>query len=63
MSRQKKDFKALNCKLELVVWNALDQHCKKTGVSKTFVAEKAIEKYLDSYNNQQEILKQFDKRK
>lgn len=60
MSRQKKEFKALNCKLETTIWDALDEHCKDTGTNKTFVVEKAVEQYLQNYQKQQDMLKQFN---
>ena len=60
MSRQKKEFKALNCKLETIIWEALDEHCKDTGTNKTFVVEKAVEQYLQNYQKQQDMLKQFN---
>lgn len=60
MSRQKKEFKALNCKLETTIWNALDEHCKDTGTNKTFVVEKAVKQYLQNYQKQQDMLKQFN---
>lgn len=60
MSRQKKDFKALNCKLDATIWDALDEHCKDTGINKTFAVEKAIKQYLQNYQEQQAILKQLN---
>lgn len=60
MSRQKKEFKALNCKLESTIWDALDEHCKETGSNKTFVVEKAVQKYLQEYQEQQSKIKQLN---
>ena len=60
MSRQKKEFKALNCKLEVSIWDALDEHCSSTGRNKTFVVEKAIQQYLKTYQEQQDKLKQLE---
>ena len=59
MSRQKKDFKALNCKLDSTIWDALDNHCEETGISKTFAVEKAVKKYLEDYQEQQNKLKEL----
>ena len=59
MSRQKKDFKALNCKLDATIWDALDNHCEETGISKTFAVEKAVKKDLEDYQEQQNKLKEL----
>ena len=61
MAREKKDFKALNCKLDSSIWDALDQYCTDTGSNKTFVVEKALMLYLDKQKEQQAILRQFNK--
>ena len=63
MARQKKNYKALNCKVEITIWQNLDEHCKNTGSNKTFVVEKAIQQYLRSYEEQQNILNQLNKKK
>ena len=61
MSREKKDAKALNCKLTSSTWDALDEHCKETGTNKTFVVEKAVQKYLKEFQEQQDKLKKLTK--
>lgn len=61
MSRQKKVYKALNCKLNQKIWIALDEHCKETGTSKTFVVEKAVKQLLNDYQSQKEFLEKFGK--
>ena len=61
MSRQKKEQKALNCRLDAAIWNELNDYCEENGTNKTFVVEKALKQYLSNYKKQQSILKQFVK--
>lgn len=59
MARQKKEFKALNCKLESNIWDKLDEYCKETGANKTFVVEKALNNFLTDYQEKQDKLKEL----
>ena len=60
MARQKKEFKALNCKLQSNIWDKLDEYCKETGANKTFVVEKALNQYLTLYQEKQNKLKELE---
>ena len=59
MARQKKEFKALNCKLESNIWDKLDEYSKDTGANKTFVVEKALNNFLTDYQEKQNKLKEL----
>ena len=62
MARQKKEFKALNCKLQSNIWDKLDEYCKETGASKTFVVEKALNNFLIDYQEKQDKLKELKRK-
>jgi len=49
MTRQKKEAKALNIRLESGVMRDLEKFCDETGVSKTTATEKILRQYLDEY--------------
>lgn len=50
MSRQTKDFKNLNCKVEKSVSDLLEKFIANTGFSKTATVEKALKMYIEHYN-------------
>ena len=47
MPREKKNYRNFACKLDAEVFEKLNEFCKISGQNKTFVAERAIQKYLD----------------
>ena len=49
MSRQSKDYKSLNCKIDKQVSNELENFIKETGLSKTVTVEKALTMYIEKY--------------
>lgn len=51
MPRQKKDAKILNIKLASSVNEQLEQFCAETGLNKTTVTEKIMEKFFEEYFN------------
>ena len=51
MSRAKKDAVVLNCKIETDIMKRLDEHCKRTGQTKTTAVERAIVKYIEFCKN------------
>ena len=48
MARQKKDGKFLNCYVNKDLVERLTKYSTETGISKTFIVEKALQKYLDT---------------
>lgn len=59
MGRPKKEGHFFNIKLEQSLYDRLQDYCKETGISQTFVAEKGIEMYLDQQNKIKEALKTY----
>ena len=47
MPREKKDAKAFGCKFNREIFEKLEEFCKISNLSKTYVVERAVEKYLD----------------
>ena len=50
MARQAKDFKNLNCKVDIKVSNELEKFIEETNLSKTATVEKALMMYIEHYN-------------
>lgn len=50
MAKEKKDGRYLNCYIENQVADALEGFCKKTGLTKTSVVEKALADYIGSWS-------------
>lgn len=48
MGRQKKDGQFFNCYLRKDILKRLTVYSDETGIPKTFVVEKALQKYLDT---------------
>ncbi|WP_294166863.1 RepB family protein [uncultured Clostridium sp.] len=63
MSRQRTYKKALNCRLDGNVWDALEDFCEETGLTKTSAVERAIMKYVELHNKEQEQLKYLKQNK
>lgn len=56
MPRQKKDNESLNIRLAKTLSEQLNEHCRETGITKTFVVEKALTMYFEDYKKKQELL-------
>lgn len=56
MPRQKKDNESLNIRLAKALSEQLNEHCRETGITKTFVVEKALTMYFEDYKKKQELL-------
>lgn len=56
MPRQKKDNEPLNIRLDRTLSERLNEHCRETGITKTFVVEKALTMYFEDYKKKQELL-------
>ncbi|WP_329802949.1 RepB family protein [Holdemanella biformis] len=49
MSKPKKDWKALNIKIQSKVYNELEKYCEETGLSKTVAVERILLKAFEKY--------------
>ncbi|WP_295567570.1 RepB family protein [uncultured Holdemanella sp.] len=49
MPKPKKDWKALNIKIQSEVYEALEKYCEDTGQSKTVVVEYILSKAFKEY--------------
>ena len=49
MSREKKDAKILNIKLDREIHELLEQFCNESGMTKTIAVEKILAQYLGHY--------------
>ena len=49
MSREKKDAKLLNIKLEREIHDQLEQFCEESGMTKTMATEKILSRFFDDY--------------
>lgn len=47
MSRVKKEAKNFACKFNKAIFDKLETFCKLSGMSKTNVVERAVEKYIE----------------
>ncbi len=61
MPRQKKDNESLNIRLAKALSEQLNEHCRETGITKTFVVEKALTMYFEDYKKKQELLSAVSK--
>lgn len=49
MPKPRKDWKALNIKLQSSVYEQLEKYCEKTGLSKTVAVERILNKAFKEY--------------
>ena len=49
MTKQNKDWKALNIKLDRTVYEQLEKYCEETGLSKTVAVERILSKAFKEY--------------
>lgn len=49
MSREKKDAKLLNIKLEREIHDQLEQFCEESGMTKTMATEKILSRFFEDY--------------
>ena len=58
MPREKKDSKNFGCKFDREIFEKLEEFCKLSGMNKTTVVERAVEKYLEE---NMEKMREFSK--
>lgn len=49
MPKPRKDWKALNIKIQSSVYDELEKYCEKTGLSKTVAVERILSKVFKEY--------------
>ena len=49
MPKLRKDWKALNIKIQSSVYNELEKYCEETGLSKTVAVERILNKAFKEY--------------
>lgn len=49
MTKQNKDWKALNIKLDKTIYEQLEKYCEETGLSKTVAVERILNKAFKEY--------------
>lgn len=49
MPKPRKDWKALNIKIQSSVYNELEKYCEETGLSKTVAVERILNKAFKEY--------------
>ena len=47
MPREKKEAKNFACKFDKAIFDKLEDFCRLSGMSKTAVVERAVEKYIE----------------
>lgn len=58
MARPKKDGQGINCYLERSVYNMLEEHCERTGQSKTVAIERAIVMYVNAEKEKEKLVQE-----
>ena len=58
MPREKKDAKNFTCKFDRAIFEKLEEFCELSGMNKTTVVERAVEKYLEE---NMEKMREFSK--
>ena len=59
MSRRKKEYRPFSIRMATNIYDRMDKYCENTGVPKTAVIERAINMYLDNYEETQKQLEQL----
>jgi len=56
MPRQKKENQPLSLRMEINTYNRLVAYCERAGQSKTVAIERAVNKYIDEYEEKEEAI-------
>ena len=62
MPRQKKENQPLSLRMELNTYKRLAAYCEKVGQAKTVAIERAINKYIDEYEEKEKVVNSYVKR-
>lgn len=49
MHKPKKDGKSLNCNIDRLLHERLEEYCEEVGQTKTVAVERILKQYLDKY--------------
>ena len=60
MARPKKNGTYLNVCIETPIYERLEKRCEDAGQTKTVAVERALNAYLDEYDEKQRILRQSE---
>ena len=58
MARQKKDSHPLSIKMDTDTYTRLQEYCEKAGQPKTIAIERAVNMFIDDYNEKMEKIQQ-----
>ena len=61
MARPRKDYHSITIKMATSLYDELDQFCKESGQSKTFVIEHSVTEYIKNYKKRQKIIDEIIK--
>lgn len=59
MAREKKESTPMSVRMETAIFERLEGFCKTSGMTKTVAIERAVNKYIDEYEEQQRKLKRI----
>ena len=59
MARPKKDYIALNMRVDADVMRRFSDYCEEVGQNKTLAFERIVSSYLDQYEEEKKQLKEF----
>ena len=63
MARVKKESTPMSVRMDTAIFERLEGFCKESGQSKTFAIERAVNKYIDEYEEQMKKLQKLGKLK
>ncbi len=63
MPRPKKEYKALNMRVDALVMRRFNDYCEEVGQSKTLAFERIVTAYLDQYEKDKKEIEEMWKRK
>ncbi len=63
MARPKKNGTYLNVCIDTMIYERLESVCSDAGQTKTIAVERALEAYLDGYDEKKKRLKELDNEK
>lgn len=58
MARQKKDNTPMSIRIDTQLFNRLNDYCARSGQTKTTAVERALEMFIDDYDNKMKKLKE-----
>lgn len=62
MPRAKKNAKPFSIKMDIDVYERLEAYCEKSGQSKTLAIERAVNMFIDDYNQKMQTIESIVER-